>query len=186
MKDYQIYNLPRTLNQSELIEYSKMSKDKFNHLYRGFEHSTQFYYLYNFFTIASCNSQVYNLYQELLKCIRHYFNLYDIEKNNVWLQSWMNIHKSEEVLKSHSHDYPIHGYISLSSHVTDTVFTDDYNGSELYRVRNNPMQVYIGPGHRHHHVSIVEPYDDERVTIGFDIQNFNTVTDNFSFIPIVL
>lgn len=183
MKDYQIYTLT-DINQSELLDYVQMSKAKFEHLYRGFDHSTDFYYLYNFFTISSCNSEVYKLYLKMVKCIRHYFDLYEISKDNVWIQTWMNIHKESEVLKSHSHDYPIHGYLSLSNHITDTVFTD--NGRELYTIKNEPLQLYIGPGHRHHHVSVVESYTDERITLGFDIQNFNVVTDNFSFIPIVL
>jgi hypothetical protein len=186
MKDYQIYNLDRRINRSELINHCMMSRDKFNHLYGGFEHATKYYYLYNFFTIASCNSEIYLLYLEMLKCIRHYFNLYEIENTNVWMQTWMNIHTKEQILTSHSHAFPFHGYVSLSNHNTDTVFTDSHHGNELYRVKNYPLQLYLGPGYRHHHVENVGDYDDERVTLGFDIQISNTITDNFSFIPIVL
>lgn len=179
MNDYKLYQL--NVDQNKLIEYVKISRDKFNYLYRGFEHATKFYYLYNFFTIASCNSTVYELYLQLLNCFRDY----GVE-SSAWMQCWMNIHKQDQVLTSHSHDYPIHGYVSLSSHNTSTVFTDSHNGTELYRIDNKPMQVYIGPGHRHHHVVVNQSYDDERITLGFDLQLSDTITENFSFIPIVL
>jgi hypothetical protein len=187
MKDYQIYTLDSAgINQQELIEYVQLSKQKFNHLYRGFEHATKFYYLYNFYTIASCNSNVYKLYCEVVRCIRHYFNLYEIPKTNIWMQSWMNIHKQTEVLTSHSHEYDFHGYISLSNHITDTVFTDGQNGTELYRVANAPLQLYLGPGRRHHHVTVGDSFDDERITLGMDLQITDTITDNFSFIPVII
>lgn len=187
MKDYQIYNInsPK-INQKKLIEYVNLSVDKFNHLYQGFEHKTEYYYLYNFFTIASCNPEVYELYCSLVKCIRHYFDLYEIPKTNVWLQSWMNTHKQNDVLKSHSHAYSYHGYISLSDHLTYTVFTDDHDGNELYRVTNYPLQVYMGPGYRHHHVETAESFSDNRITLGFDIEINNTISENFSFIPVIL
>jgi len=187
MKDYQIYNISSNkINQERLIEYVNLSVDKFNHLYGGMEHATKYYYLYNFFSIASCNIEVYELYLSLVDCIRHYFNLYEISKNNVWIQSWMNVHKQDDVLKSHSHAYPYHGYITLTNHNTHTVFTDDHDGNELYRIINNPLQIYIGPGYRHHHVSVVEEYTDDRITIGFDVEINNAITDNFSFIPVIL
>lgn len=187
MKDYQIYNIgSENINQSKLIDYVNLSVDKFNHLYGGMDHATKYYYLYNFFSIASCNYDVYQLYLSLVDCIRHYFNFYEIEKNQVWIQSWMNVHKQDEVLKSHSHAYPYHGYITLTNQNTHTVFTDDYEGEELYRIVNFPLQIYIGPGYRHHHVSVMKPFDGERITLGFDIEINNTISDNFSFIPITL
>jgi hypothetical protein len=32
----------------------------------------------------------------------------------------------------------------------------------------------------------MEPFDGERITLGFDIEINNTISDNFSFIPITL
>ena len=122
--DYQLYELVG-LNQKSLIDHIKVSRDKFNHLYGGFEHATKYYYLYNFFTISSCNQDVYLLYLKLLKCIKQYFDFKSINASQVWMQTWMNIHTENNVLTSHSHAYPIHGYLSLSNHDTDTVFTDE-------------------------------------------------------------
>lgn len=185
MKDYNLYQLSG-LNQRKLIEIAKLSSDKFNHLYGGFDHSTKYYYLYNFFTIASCNNDTYMLYLETLKAIKKHFYTQNIDSKNTWLQMWMNIHTQTNVLTSHSHNFPIHGYISLTNHNTDTVFTDGHCGNEIYRIQNKPLQMYIGPGYRHHHVEINEDFDGERITLGFDLQLENTMTDNFSFIPIIL
>ena len=183
--DYQLYELVG-LNQKSLIDHIKVSRDKFNHLYGGFEHATKYYYLYNFFTITSCNQDVYLLYLKLLKCIKQYFDFKSINASQVWMQTWMNIHTENNVLTSHSHAYPIHGYLSLSNHDTDTVFTDGHDGNELYRINNKPFQLYIGPGYRHHHVVVNQNFSDERITLGFDIEINDTITENFSFIPLVL
>ena len=102
------------------------------------------------------------------------------------MQMWMNIHDKDQVLKSHSHDFPYHGYFSLTPQNTDTVFQDKINGKELYRIKNSPYQVYIGVGSRPHYVDVLEDYTDKRITFGFDIQTNELVTGNFSFIPIVL
>lgn len=181
--DYKLYNINTgEIDQKELLNYVQMSVAKFNHLYGGIDHATEFYYLYNFFSIASCNKNVYRLYLSLVNCIRDFIG----KQDNVWLQTWMNVHRQSDVLKSHSHAYPYHGYISLSSHNTHTVFTDGHDGKEIYRVENLPLQVYIGPGYRHHHVEVIDDYDDERITLGFDLQLTDTISENFSFIPIVL
>lgn len=181
--DYKLYDISdRDIDQSDLLNYVQMSVAKFNHLYGGLTHATEFYYLYNFFTVASCNRNVYKLYLSLVDSIRDYLG----KQDNVWMQTWMNVHRESEVLKSHSHEYAYHGYVSLSSHNTNTVFTDGEDGNEMYKIRNLPMQIYIGPGYRHHHVEVIDSFDDERITLGFDLQLTDTVTENFSFIPVVL
>ena len=53
-------------------------------------------------------------------------------------------------------------------------------------MENKPLQVYIGPGRMHHHVEVKEDFDDERITLGFDLQLSDTISENFSFIPIQL
>ena len=75
---------------------------------------------------------------------------------------------------------------TLTNHKSDTVFTDGENGSELWRIENKPLQVYLGPGRIYHHVEVKEDYDDERITLGFDVQMKDMISDNFSFIPIAL
>jgi hypothetical protein len=56
----------------------------------------------------------------------------------------------------------------------------------MYEVQNEPGQIYLGPGHRYHHVRVDEDYDNERITLGFDLQDSNMISENFSFIPIIL
>lgn len=179
MTDYKLYQID--VNLSELTEYIKLSNSKFYHLF-GRNNSTDFYYMYNFFSIASCNEHVYKLYKELLRCIRDYTT----PKDNLWMQSWINLHRKDEVLKSHSHDFPIHGYITITDQKTTTVFTDSQNGNIMYEVQNKPGQIYLGPGYRYHHVRVDEDYDDERITLGVDLQDSNMISENFSFIPIIL
>ena len=187
--DYKLYEIDPIhcgIDHDKLVQYVDMSKAKFEHLFDDKTHNTGFYYLYNFFSIASCNKNTYNLYLAIVKCIKDYFEVNNIPKDNVWMQMWMNIHDKDQVLKSHSHDFPYHGYFSLTPQKTDTVFQDKINGKELYRIQNNPYQVYIGVGNRPHYVDVLEDYTDKRITFGFDIQTNELVTGNFSFIPIVL
>ena len=182
---HNVYQL-NNLDQDKLIEYVKLSVAKFEHLFGGREFATEFYYLYNFFTIASCQQEVYNLYTQVVDCVRDYVEINGLPDEQVWLQSWINNHKQDQVLKSHCHDFPLHGYITLTNHKSDTVFTDGENGSELWRIENKPLQVYLGPGRIYHHVEVKEDFDDERITLGFDVQMKDMISDNFSFIPIAL
>lgn len=186
MTDYKLYQINPDVNHEKLVKYVDMSKSKFEHLFDDKTHNTGFYYLYNFFSIASCNKDVYKLYLAIVDCIRDYFEENNISKESVWMQMWMNIHSKEEVLQSHSHDFPYHGYFSLTPQNTDTVFQDGLHGKELYRIKNKPYQVYFGPGFRHHYVDVLEDYTDKRITFGFDVQTKDMVTGNFSFIPIAL
>jgi hypothetical protein len=179
MNDYKTYKID--IEVKELTDYIKLSNNKFHHIF-GRNNSTDYYYMYNFFSIASCNQHVYKLYTELLRCIRDYTTTHD----QLWLQSWINLHTKDQVLQSHSHDFPIHGYISITDHKTTTVFTDSHNGNIMYEIQNQPGQIYIGPGFRYHHVRVDEDFDDERITLGFDLQTSNMISENFSFIPIVL
>ena len=67
-----------------------------------------------------------------------------------------------EVLKWHTHEWPIHGYISIRPHKTRTVFED-------HKVINEVGNIYIGPGHQYHKVEVDEDFDTPRITIGFDL-----------------
>jgi len=97
------------------------------------------------------------------------------------MQSWLNFHSSDEVLKKHSHEWPFHGYISVDPKSTTTVF-------EKYEIENKIGQIYIGPGGKgyEHYVRVNNPYEGKRITIGFDITDIpNRGYKNLGLTPIL-
>ena len=132
---------------------------------------------YNIFVIT-CNSLLfYNLYKELRDFIRDYIG----DDRPLWIQSWLNYHKSDQVLKKHHHSFTYHGYISIDPKDTTTVFKN-------FEIKNLPGQVYIGPGGKEyeHSVRVDKPYDGNRITLGFDISPIpNLITLNQGFIPLI-
>lgn len=142
---------------------------------------------YNVYGVCSCNQWFYDIYKSQIEAIKLYFELTKTEvPDQLWLQSWINSHTPGQVLKSHNHDWPWHGYISIEPKKSDTVFTDKPGGQELYRVNNKVGQIYIGPGYRFHHVELLEPFDGERITFGFDLECRDRIFDNIGFLPIIL
>jgi len=142
---------------------------------------------YNVYSLCACNTHFYKLYTELVQVVREYFEISKKEKpNQLWLQSWINSHKSNDTLKSHNHEWPIHGYVSIDPMKTQTVFTDKPNGVELYRVDNKVGQIYIGPGFRYHHVEVLEPFKGDRITYGYDLEFRERILENMGLIPVVL
>jgi len=142
---------------------------------------------YNVYSVCSCNQWFYNIYKNLVTGIREYHTLSNTPiPSQLWMQSWINSHTPKQVLKSHNHDWPLHGYISIEPMKSCTVFTDKPNGKELYRVENKVGQIYIGPGYRFHHVEMLEPFAGERITFGFDLENRDRIIDNMGLIPIII
>ena len=98
----------------------------------------------------------------------------------LWMQSWMNFHKANEVLDWHNHYSPYHGYVSIEPHNTTTVF-------EGYKIKNQIGRIYIGPGDRHHKVRVDEEFDTPRITLGFDVTDRPNPkpSGNWSFMPLL-
>jgi len=111
---------------------------------------------YNLFGLTSPTKVFYNLFKELRGFV------YDYTDGDLWMQSWVNYHMPDQLLKRHNHAWPIHGYICINPHLTKTVFDD-------YEIENRIGDVYIGPGGRHHEVQLIEPFYTPRITIGFDV-----------------
>jgi hypothetical protein len=125
---------------------------------------------YNIFTITSSSLLFYNLYKELNYHIRSFIG----DDRPLWLQSWLNYHKGNEVervLDPHSHEWDYHGYISIEPQNTTTIF---HKG---YKIDNKVGQIYMGLGNGEgnirpeltHYVKINKPYEGTRITIGFDV-----------------
>ena len=128
---------------------------------------------YNVFGLTSPTQVFYDLYNEL----RGFVYDYTGEVDQLWMQSWVNYHMPDQLLKRHNHAYPIHGYISVDPKLTKTSFDN-------YEIQNRIGDVYIGPGGRYHSVELIEPFYTPRITIGFDItDNPTKATGNLGMMP---
>lgn len=180
-------------NLENIKTITQLGVDKFkrkfqqtNHMVRNDNITWQFTN-YNVYNVCSCNQWFYDIYKTQIFAIKEYFKLTNQEvPDQLWLQSWINSHTPNQVLKTHNHDWPWHGYISIDPKNTRTVFTDKPNGKELYSVENKVGQLYIGPGYRFHHVEVLEPFEGERITFGFDLEYRDRIMDNIGFVPVIL
>lgn len=145
-------------NQQGFISDTRQAYERFRYNFPE-KDSTRFYRYYNSFCISSGSENYYNLFIELRNCIRHY------HKNSeaLWLQSWINFHRRDEVLNWHSHYESIfHGYISIDPKSSETEF-------EKFSIKNEIGNIYIGPSSLKHRVNVLDYYNDFRITIGFDV-----------------
>lgn len=143
---YIVDNQQSFINQS--LELQSIYKDK---------DTTSTYYEYNIFSITAGSIYFYNLYKELRDIIRG-----EIKEGPLWMQAWINLHKEDQVLDWHNHDWDYHGYISIDPKNTITEF-------EGYNIKNQVGQIYFGPGNRLHRVKVTDPFDGTRITIGYDV-----------------
>lgn len=191
---YLLVQVPEIEENIENIKrITQIGVDKFKRKFQQVNHSsrndniTWQFTNYNVYGVCSCNQWFYDIYKAQINAIREYFKLSNTEvPDQLWLQSWINSHTPSQVLKTHNHDWPWHGYISIDPKKSHTVFTDKPYGKELYRVENKVGQIYVGPGYRFHHVEVLEPFDGERITFGFDLEHRDRIMDNIGFLPIIL
>lgn len=159
MTDYTLYQSDFIVkNQADIIEDLRVAHRLFKELFPERD-STWSYGLYNVFSLTAPSTNFYQIYSELRSIIRQQLG----DTRPLWMQAWINYHKVDEVLDWHNHDFEYHGYISIEPKKSNTVF-------ENYTIENKIGQIYFAPGYRQHKVEVLEPFDDERITIGFDIQ----------------
>jgi len=173
----------------EIRESCEQAVERINNLINTGEEQTDvtwFYQRYNIFSVRTGDIHFYNIFKELVEAISTYFKDMQVEDDGqVWMQSWLNHHKQNEVLGKHDHASPVHGYICLDPKTTKTVFYDNtVESNVLYELKNVPGQIYIGPGKRDHAVINTDDYDGYRLTMGFDIDD--DFTYNLGLIPIIL
>jgi len=145
--------------------------------------STWKYSQYNIFSLTMGSERFYTLYHEIKKFARDYLKT----DKPLWMQSWLNFHKMHEVLEWHDHsNCSAHGYVSINPMKTKTIFED-------YVVDNEIGKMYIGKPHMKHKVVNIEPYEDTRITVAFDIVDMSDYEDikekfgnhiNLGYIPI--
>lgn len=183
MNSYTLYQSEFIINnQQDIIEDLRVAHRIFEDTFPNRE-STWTYNLYNIFSLTAPATNFYQIYKELRNLVRKELG----ESRPLWIQAWLNYHKSHEVLDWHDHDFEYHGYISIDPKKTNTVF-------ETYTIENKVGQIYFAPGYRKHKVDVLEPYEGERITIGFDIitlpeNPYVKYTErpwvNMSFIPLL-
>lgn len=181
---YKIYQYPDLIqNQQYFIESAMLALARFEYAYPGAD-STWFFRHYNFFQMTAGNSEYHKLYKDLITVIRNYVD----SDQPLWLQSWMNFHSQDKVLKRHTHENTIcNGYLAVDPKESETVFDD-------YTIKNQAGQLYIGPNNVFHYVKVLQPYTGPRITLGFDVldlenykimeKKFGTVDINTGYIPI--
>jgi hypothetical protein len=174
--------------QKEMILSAEEISEKIKHflsIQNVSKDITWFYNVYNLFTASCGDENYYNLFVSINTAIKEYVNIHNIKIDNMlYMQSWLNNHSYDEVLKSHNHQCPIHGYISIDPKKSKTVFTHGLDDSIIYEIENFPGLLYIGPGKRFHKVENLDKWEGQRVTIAFDLNDEKT--KNLSFIPIII
>jgi hypothetical protein len=137
--------------------------------------STWLYQTYNIFSLVGQSECFHELFKDLISLIKDYLP----NENKMWFQSWVNYHKPNEVLDWHNHLWHAHGYISLDPKETNTVFKN-------YTIKNEIGNIYVGPGYREHKVEVLNSFEGERVTLGFDVTIKPELPNGIlSFIPII-
>jgi hypothetical protein len=182
-------------NQENIIEHCAISVDRIKLSASSMksvkyeqitgQDMTWWYGMYNIFNISVGSEHFATMYGIITKCANMYFNLLKKDTpRQLWMQSWINYHNSSEVLKTHDHRFPVHGYISIDPQDTETVFVKD--GKELYIVDNKPGRIYIGLGKMPHYVRNRNAYLGKRITLGFDFVMDPHKLANLGFVPILL
>jgi hypothetical protein len=151
-------------NYKDFLSSARIAHDRFVYNFPQ-QDSTKFYRYYNVFCLSAGCEKFYALFNELKNMIRIYYK----NSDPLWMQCWLNFHTSSEVLNWHKHrDSLFHGYISIDPKKTVTEF-------ENFKIVNEIGNVYIGPSMLNHRVCVIEPYEDYRITLGFDLFDKNSI-----------
>ena len=177
---YKLYKIPFiSEQQEEFIHHCDIVYEKLK-LQFGSD-TTWNYGNYNIFVESATSTYFYELLQALKGCIRDYANDIGVpEDQRMWIQAWMNYHKSEDVLKWHGHDFDFHGYVSIDPKNTKTIFKN-------WEIENETGLLYIGPGgseEYNHKVEVLKPYDGHRITIAFDVTMLSDESYNRKLMPL--
>ena len=176
-------------NHHHFIEYANLAHERFNFAYGtktnfNQKSSTWFYRYYNITCLTVGSNLYYKLFYDLQTLIRKIAN----HKKPLWYQSWLNFHKSNEVLNWHNHeDCLFHGFISIDPKNTETEFKD-------FKIKNETGKMYIGLAYKDHRVKVIKSFSGKRITVAFDVidslaytkmeKKYGSNDINTGFIPI--
>ena len=161
--NYQIWSSDIiTTHRDEIIESALHAEKLFENRFGSIKDRdiTWSYQSYNIWLLTSPSPTWYLLFKDLVEIIKNQRDW----NTPVWMESWINLHKTERLLDWHTHHRPMHGYISIDPKNTVTEFKE-------YSIINNPGQIYIGAGRKLHRVIANGPIDlsSPRITVGFDL-----------------
>jgi len=143
-------------NQKELIDLMTFATHKIERLFNSKDY-TYNYGRYNIFSLTAPNKLMHEIFKEIQYNVRKH-----VGDQPLWMQSWLNYQKHDQVLNWHNHLWKWHGYISIDPKKTKTIFED-------WEVDNKVGQIYFGNGNVKHKVEVLEKYPDYRITLGFDV-----------------
>ena len=182
---YRLYHSPYIVSyQKEIIESCEHAYKNYNTFFKYNNKGTTWdYKTYNIFSLAVNSVHFYVIYQQIVAAVREFVG----DDRPLWMESWMNHHRPDEVLDWHDHHsmYTAHGYISIDPKNTVTEFN-------TFSIENKPGNLYLGiPGRgMEHRVVVREPYEGYRITLAFNIlgivgsQHHDYESLNLSYIPI--
>ena len=168
-ENYMLFNLSYVEeNIDHFKKYAHLAHTRFKFNF-GNKSSTELYRYYNCIGLLSGSKEYYKMFKDIFKKIREFSQT----EEPLWFQCWLNLHKKNELLKWHNHvDSLFHGYISIDPKNTETVF-------ENHTIKNKTGNVYIGHSYKYHKVICKNNYEDERITIAFDVVNEDTLKETY-------
>ena len=181
------YNLYHSMlvkqHQQEFISDSHKAHERYKTVFKDNNlDCTLGYKFYNIFSLTVGSPLFYLLYRQISLAVRSIVN----DTDPLWMQCWLNYHKSNEVLNWHGHyGCILHGYISIDPKNTTTEF-------KKFSIKNEVGLMYIGSPSTQHRVVVNEDYSDTRLTLAFDVADLSLnmqskdqrVRHNLSFIPV--
>jgi hypothetical protein len=162
---WKLYKSDTIINNHDRVKKACSSIRNNLSKYLGDNNSTTWkFYNYNFWTHCMLVDPIlfHELWRDLISVIK---DNSPADAEYAWVQSWLNYDTYDSVesnLKSHSHDSPLHGYISIAPQNTKTVFDE-------WEIINTVGDIYIGMGKWNHHVENIGIYHEDRVSIGYDV-----------------
>ena len=178
--NYRVYNSEFIANKLTAIRFEgKNHHARYRRMFKNSTlDSTWDYDKYNIFSLAAGSTLFYQIYKNLIFVVKDYLKD-QTDSDTIWIESWLNYHKQDDVLDWHDHEFRFHGYISIDPKDTVTEFKE-------YSIKNQPGNIYIGPGNRKHRVVVNQSYNDTRLTLGFNlIIDSRDNINNLGFIPII-
>lgn len=168
--DYILYNFNFIKkNYIQFVEDSHIAHQRFLFHYPN-KSSTWLYNYYNIMCLSLGSVLYYRLFKKLSSLIRSYSKT----KEPLWLQSWLNFHNNKTLLDWHNHtDCSFHGFVCIDPKNTITEF-------ENFKIENKVGNVYLGPSNLNHRVVSLEPFESQRITLGFDVYSISDVESLYS------